>query len=40
MFQKDTRHIALGIVVLGEPSGADTLFGMALILGGIVVSSV
>lgn len=30
----------LGIVVLGEPSGADTLFGMALILGGIVVSSV
>ena len=29
----------LGIVVLGEPSGAGTLFGMALILGGIVASS-
>ena len=30
----------LGIVVLGEPSGAGTLFGMALILGGIIASSV
>ncbi len=30
----------LGIVVLGEPSGVGTLFGMALILGGIIASSV